>query len=159
MLLAILILKGALLLNLPAASNHGKSIGFLNALFTATSATCVTGLIIADTLTQWNLFGQLVILCLIQVGGLGIVTLATFFSIVMGRKVSIKGRILAQESLNHFSYDSVLKLIKNVISFTLSVEILGALLLSLRFVQNTTISMRKITFTYKFRDKLPITYY
>lgn len=131
---AFLILIGALLLTLPAASNDGKSIGFLNALFTATSATCVTGLIIADTLTQWNLFGQLVILCLIQVGGLGIVTLATFFSILLGRKVSIKNRILAQESLNHFTYDSVLKLIKNVIFFTFSVEILGALLLSLRFV-------------------------
>ena len=99
---AIIIFVGAFLLNLPVASNDGVSIGIVNALFTATSATCVTGLVIADTLTQWTLFGQLVILFLIQVGGLGIVTLATFFSVLLGRKISMKGKILAQESISNY---------------------------------------------------------
>jgi trk system potassium uptake protein len=131
---AILILIGGLLLTLPIASNNGKSIGFLNALFTATSATCVTGLVIADTLTQWTLFGQLVILFLIQIGGLGIVTLATFFSVAFGKKLSVKSRILAQESLNHFSYDEALRLIRYVIRITFGIEFLGAFILSTRFV-------------------------
>jgi trk system potassium uptake protein TrkH len=88
---ALIIFIGTCLLSLPVASNDGSSIGFVDALFTATSAVCVTGLVIADTLTQWSLFGQLVILLLIQAGGLGIVTLATFFSVLLGRKISMKG--------------------------------------------------------------------
>ena len=86
---ALIIFTGACLLSLPIASNDGNSIGFLNALFTATSATCVTGLVIADTLTQWTLFGQIIILLLIQIGGLGIVTFATFFSVFYGMKKAI----------------------------------------------------------------------
>lgn len=131
---AILILVGALLLNLPIASRSGQSIGFLNALFTATSAGCVTGLIVADTLTQWTLFGQIVIITLIQVGGLGIVTLATFFSILLGRKVGLKGMLLAQESINHFSYEGVLRLVRKVVLVTLGIELIGAALLSISFV-------------------------
>ena len=73
------IIAGTLLINLPSASNDGKSVGLLNALFTATSATCVTGLVVFDTKSQWTLFGQLVILVMIQIGGLGIITFATFF--------------------------------------------------------------------------------
>ena len=72
-----IILLGAVLLCLPAASRNGQSIGFLNAFFTATTATCVTGLVVVDTYTHWSLFGQLVILCLIQMGGLGFMTFAT----------------------------------------------------------------------------------
>ena len=131
---AILILTGALLLTLPAASRDGRSISFLNALFTATSAACVTGLVVVDTYKHWTLFGQLVILSLIQVGGLGIVTLASFFSVLLGRKMSLKGMILTQESTNHFSFEGVLRLVKYIIIFTFGVELLGALLLSISFI-------------------------
>lgn len=131
---AIIILIGAFLLNLPIASNDGESIGFINALFTATSATCVTGLVVADTLTHWTIFGQIVIISLIQVGGLGIVTLATFFSVLLGRKVSLKEKILAQESISDYSFKDVVDLIKKVVLVTATVEIIGAILLSLSFV-------------------------
>lgn len=130
----ILILVGALLLTLPAASRDGKSIGFLNALFTATSATCVTGLVVVDTYNHWTLFGQLVIISLIQVGGLGIVTLASFFSVLLGRKVGLKGMLLAQESINYFSFEGILKIIKKVVIVTFAIEFIGALLLSASFV-------------------------
>ena len=73
---ALLILTGAILLNLPIASRNGESVGFINALFTATSATCVTGLIVVDTYTHWSIFGQIVIISLIQIGGLGFMTIA-----------------------------------------------------------------------------------
>jgi trk system potassium uptake protein TrkH len=131
---ALIIFTGACLLTLPVASNDGNSIGFLDAFFTATSATCVTGLVIADTLTQWSLFGQLVILLLIQVGGLGIVTLATFFSVLLGRKISMKGKILAQESISDYSFADVIRMIKSVIRITVGVELVGAALLSISFV-------------------------
>ncbi|MCX8129120.1 MAG: TrkH family potassium uptake protein [Clostridia bacterium] len=131
---AVIILIGSILLSLPAVSNSGKSIGYLNALFTATSATCVTGLIVADTYTQWNIYGQIIILCLIQAGGLGIITLATFFSALLGRKVSLKGMLLAQESINHFSFEGVVRLVKRVVLVTLAFETLGALILSIRFI-------------------------
>lgn len=131
---AIIIFIGAFLLNLPIASNDGLSIGFINALFTATSATCVTGLVIADTLTQWTLFGQLIILALIQIGGLGIITLATFFSVMLGRKVSMKGKIIAQESISDYSFNEVLILVKNLVCITAVIEFIGAVLLSISFV-------------------------
>jgi trk system potassium uptake protein TrkH len=131
---AVVIFLGGLLLNLPMASNSGVSVGFINALFTSTSATCVTGLVIADTLTQWTLFGQLVIIVLIQVGGLGIITLATFFSAILGRKVGMKGRILAQASISDYSFTEVVALIKGIVLITFIVEGIGALLLATRFV-------------------------
>lgn len=129
-----LVLLGAVLLTLPAASRNGKSIGFLDALFTATSASCVTGLVVVDTYNHWTLFGQIIILSLIQAGGLGIITLASFFSVLLGRKMSLKGMILTQESINHFSFEGILKLVKRVVMVTLGIELLGALLLSTRFV-------------------------
>ena len=131
---AILIFLGALLLNLPVASNSGLSVGFVNALFTATSATCVTGLVIADTLTQWTIFGQIIIIVLIQIGGLGIITLATFFSAILGRKVGMKGRILAQASISDYSFTEVVAMIKGIVVITFAIEAIGALLLAIRFV-------------------------
>ncbi len=130
----LIILTGACLLSLPIASNGGKSIGFLDALFTATSATCVTGLIVADTQTQWAIFGQIVILLLIQIGALGIVTLATFFSVLLGRKISMKGKILAQESISDYSFADVIKMIKSLIKITFTVELAGAILLCISFI-------------------------
>lgn len=131
---AILILGGTLLLMLPISSRDGSSISFVNALFTATSATCVTGLVVVDTYNHWTTFGQLVIITMIQVGGLGIVTLASFFSVLLGRKMSIRGMVLAQESMNHFSFEGILRLIRRVIIVTFAIELAGAILLSIRFV-------------------------
>lgn len=131
---AILIFIGAILLSLPVASKSGVASGFLDSLFTATSATCVTGLVVVDTYQHWTLFGQIVILALIQTGGLGIITMATFFSSILGRKVGLRGMLLAQESIGNFSFEGILRLIKKVILITFLIEFLGALILSLSFV-------------------------
>lgn len=126
---------GTLLLALPISSaNPEKSTDFLTALFTATSATCVTGFLVVDTLTGWSVFGQIVILSLVQIGALGFVTFATFFSILFGRKVGLKTMILAQESLNQMSFEGILRLIKRVVMVTFLIELIGAILLSISFV-------------------------
>lgn len=131
---ALLILMGAVLLMMPFSSRSGEWTPFLDALFTSTSASCITGLVLYDTYTYWSLAGQLIILTLIQVGALGIITLATFFSIILRKKLGIKRMILAQESINFFSYYDVFKLIKKIIIITLLVELTGAILLSMSFV-------------------------
>ncbi|MCX7923459.1 MAG: TrkH family potassium uptake protein [Clostridia bacterium] len=131
---AILILTGSFLLTLPIAAKNGQSTPFLDCLFTATSASCVTGLIVYDTYNHWSLFGQIVILSMIQMGGLGIITLATFFSVLLGRKVGLKGMLLAQESINNFSFEGVLKLVKRVVLITFAIELAGALILSISYV-------------------------
>ncbi|WP_027628388.1 TrkH family potassium uptake protein [Ruminiclostridium cellobioparum] len=131
---AALIFTGAVLLTMPFSSKSGEWTPFINALFTATSASCITGLIIYDTFTYWSTIGQVIILCLIQVGALGIVTLATFFSILLRKKIGLKGMLLAQESINSFSYSEVLRLIRKIVTATLIVESAGALLLAISFV-------------------------
>jgi trk system potassium uptake protein len=130
----LLIAAGTLLLCLPAASRDGTGAGFVEALFTATSATCVTGLVVVDTYLHWSLFGQIVILSLIQAGGLGIITLTTFFSALLGRRMRLRSMILAQESINYFTFEGIMKLVKTVVLVTLSIEAAGALILSTRFV-------------------------
>ncbi len=129
-----LILVGSLLLMLPISSRSGNWTPYVDALFTSTSASCITGLVVFDTFKYWSIFGQLVILVLVQVGALGIVTLATYFSILLGKKVGLKGMILAQESINLFRFDEALKLIKKIVSATLIIELTGAILLSINFV-------------------------
>ena len=94
---AAVILVGTLLLMLPVSSRTGAFTPFLDCLFTATSSTCVTGLVVHDTYAYWSAFGQCVILALIQIGGLGLVTLTTFFNIAIGRKLGLRGMHLAQE--------------------------------------------------------------
>lgn len=131
---AALIFTGAVLLTMPFSSRSGEWTPFINALFTATSASCITGLIIYDTFTYWSTIGQVIILCLIQVGALGIVTLTTFFSILLRKKIGLKGMLLAQESINSFSYSEVLRLIRKIVTATLIVESAGALLLAISFV-------------------------
>jgi len=131
---ALLILTGAILLNLPIASRNGESVGFINALFTATSATCVTGLIVVDTYTHWSIFGQIVIISLIQIGGLGFMTIATLFSFVLRRKISFKGRLVIAESLNQYNLQGIVELTHRIIIGTLIFEGIGTLLLSIRFV-------------------------
>ncbi|MEG0804642.1 MAG: potassium transporter TrkG, partial [Pygmaiobacter sp.] len=123
------ILCGTLLLSLPIASKAPGGIPILNALFTATSATCVTGLIVYDTFTTFTLFGQAVILMLIQVGGLGLVTLTTFFSLAMGKRLGFKSLKLASESVNFDNAAAAKKIIYTVMKITLACEGCGALLL------------------------------
>lgn len=120
---------GTILLILPAASSTQKSIGFINALFTATSATCVTGLIVLDTGKDFSTFGQLVILILLQCGGLGIMTMSTMFAFLAGKRISLRHRLLIQESLNQFSIGGLVRLAKYILIFTAVIEGVGAAIL------------------------------
>ena len=129
-----IILLGALLLCLPVASRDGKSCGFLPALFTATSSTCVTGLVMFDTYTQWSGFGQAVIISLIEVGGLGFMTAASMVVFLLRRKVGLKQRMLMAQALSVSDMESVIKLQKWVIFGSLGIQLLGALVLMLRFL-------------------------
>ncbi|MEA5026699.1 MAG: TrkH family potassium uptake protein [Erysipelotrichaceae bacterium] len=127
------ILTGALLLMLPISTNSGH-LSFLDAFFTATSATCVTGLVVVDTGTYFTFFGQVIIILLIQLGGLGFMTVATFLFIASGKRISLKERMTMAESLGESQLQGVLKLALNILKVTFLVEFLGALLLAIRFI-------------------------
>lgn len=127
------IIVGALLLNLPVATTANKSPGIINSLFTATSATCVTGLIVKDTGSFFSPFGKLVILCLIQAGGLGIMTFSTMFAILLGRKLSISQNLTVKSTLGHSKIEKLSNLITYIVAFTFSIEALGAILLYFRW--------------------------
>lgn len=129
----LIILCGALLLTLPCASKSGESLGFFTALFTATSATCVTGLVLVDTLTGWTLFGQIVILALIQVGGLGFMTIITIFSFAANRRVGLRERLLIAESLSLNEMEGAVRLIRHVVTGTACIELVGAAILACCF--------------------------
>lgn len=129
-----LIILGAILLNLPFASKSGESIGFLNALFTSASAVCVTGLVVVNTGEFWSLFGQIVIIILIQMGGLGFMTMATIVALILGKKITIKERLVIKEQLNSETLTGLVKLTKYVILSTFIIEGIGALFLSIRFI-------------------------
>ena len=129
-----LILIGSILLNLPIASSSGSSIGYVNSLFTSASAVCVTGLTVLNTAKDFTPFGQVIIITLIQFGGLGIMTLATVGYIIMGKKISFKERLMIKEQLNTESIQDIVKLTKKVIGYTFFLEMMGSLLLALRFV-------------------------
>lgn len=131
---AAVIAIGALLLWLPISSKARVFTPPLDCLFTAASATCVTGLVLYDTYTYWSAFGQGVLLMLIQIGGLGLVTFTSFFNLVVGRKLGLRGMRLASESINSTSFGDVPYLLRMIITFTLTVEAIGALLLGLYFV-------------------------
>lgn len=137
---ALVVLLGALILNLPIASQSNQSVGFINALFISTSAVCVTGLVVVDTATQWTLFGQVVILLLIQIGGLGFMTIGTLLAFLVGRKISLKERLVIQESLNQFSIAGLIKLTKHILIMTFTIEGIGALILSTRFIPEFGVS-------------------
>lgn len=130
----LIIFAGALLLMLPAASREGSWTPFLDALFTATSATCVTGLVVADTYQHWSLFGQLVILALIQTGGLGFITIGAYISVVLKKKIGLKGRTAIHESISTIEIAGVVRLVKKIIRGTFLFEMAGAVLLALRFI-------------------------
>jgi trk system potassium uptake protein TrkH len=131
---ASLITLGAILLSMPWVTKSGQSIGLLDAFFTAGSASCVTGLTVVNTVKTFNLAGQIIILCLIQAGGLGIMTLTTLFPLIMGKKIGLKSRQILKEQLNLSSLSGIIRLLKYVVKFTLIVEGVGALLLASRFI-------------------------
>lgn len=131
---ASLILIGTLLLNLPMATSNNESIGLINALFTAASAVCVTGLVVFNTAEIFSTFGQVIIIILIQIGGLGFMTMATFGALIVRRKISLKERLVIKEQLNLGSLTGLVKLTKYVIIVTFVIEGIGALLLAIRFV-------------------------
>ncbi len=131
---AVLILMGTLLLMLPVASEDGQSESFLTCLFTATSASCVTGLIFVDTATNWSFFGESVIISMIQIGGLGFMTMAILLSLLIKRQISPKERQLVAQSFNISSYSGIVKLTKKIIKGTFVLEGIGAVVLATRFV-------------------------
>ena len=131
---AAVILLGAILLSLPISTNSGNSTSFIDSLFTSTSAVCVTGLVTLDTATHWNYFGRTVIIILIQIGGLGFMSFTTLLAVIIGKKITLKERLLLQEALNTFGIQGMVKLMKYIFSFTFAVEGLGALLLSTQFI-------------------------
>ncbi|MEG1254743.1 TrkH family potassium uptake protein [Clostridium sp.] len=131
---ATIIFTGAILLSLPIATIDGISTPFIDCIFTSTSAVCVTGLVTVDTGTHWNYFGKTVIIILIQVGGLGFMSFATLLSIIIGKKITLKERLIIRESLNSTSLQGIVKLARYIIMLTFSIEIIGALLLSIQFI-------------------------
>ena len=130
---AVIILAGTVLLALPAASRDGRSCGVLPALFTATSATCVTGLVLFDTWTQFSGFGQIVILCLIEIGGLGFMSAAAIFVFTLRKKVGLRQRLLIAQTLSVNEMQSVVNLQKWVLFGSIGIQLLGALILTVRF--------------------------
>ncbi|HZK83906.1 MAG TPA: TrkH family potassium uptake protein [Desulfosporosinus sp.] len=130
---ALVILFGALLLSLPQSTQDGVGLPFLNAAFTATSAVCVTGLVVVDTATTFTHFGEWVILLLIQVGGLGFMTFATMFAMIVGKRITLKERLLLQEALNQVSVEGIVRLTKSVLQISFAIEAIGALILTLRW--------------------------
>ncbi|NLU44912.1 MAG: Trk family potassium uptake protein, partial [Acholeplasmataceae bacterium] len=128
-----LIFCGTLLLMLPVASNPGQSLPFIDALFTATSASCVTGLVVVDTAEYFSTFGQMVIIFLIQLGGLGIMTFATLFSIAFGKKINLQERLRIQESLNQSEVEGVVRLCMRVVKYSLVIEFVFGTMLAVHF--------------------------
>ena len=128
-----MILLGTLLLMLPFATRDGRGADLETALFTSTSASCVTGLVLQDTAQYWTLFGQIVILCLIQVGGMGIVTMAVIISIFSGRKIGLKERWVMQESISAPQVGGIVRMTGMILKVTLAVELAGAALLAPSF--------------------------
>lgn len=129
-----IILAGTLLLMLPAASKSREGTPFLTALFTATSCTCVTGLALVDTFTHWSMFGQVVMLLLIQVGGLGFMTILSLFFFALDRKIGLKQRMIMAQSLGLDQLNGVVRMVKKVLARTLVIEGTGAVLLTIRFL-------------------------
>ena len=131
-----LILVGALLLMLPIATPLDTELRFIDALFTATSAVCVTGLIVMDTPTEFTVFGQLIILILIQIGGLGYALMATLILLALGHKIGLRDRMMLAETLSLSDMGEAVRYVKIVAVVTVTLEGLGAVFLTLRFAQD-----------------------
>ncbi len=130
------ILLGTILLTMPFSSADGTSASFSDALFTSVSATCVTGLIVRDTATSWSVFGQAVILLMIQIGGMGVVTIAVFLTRLSGRKIGIKQRTTMQEAVSAPQVGGIVKLTGFIIKISLCIELAGAVALSPVFIKD-----------------------
>lgn len=128
------ILVGTILLSLPIAAINHRSVGVHDALFTATSAVCVTGLVVVDTADTYTLFGHIVIILLIQVGGLGFMVFATMLMIALGRRISLRNRVLIRESMSASNLSGLVRLSKWFLGLALLIELTGACLLSTRFI-------------------------
>lgn len=128
------ILVGTFFLMLPAATVDHKGLSFVDALFTATSATCVTGLVVVDTGKYLTHFGQMVVLILIQAGGLGIMTLSAFFAVAFGMRMSLRGKLILQDALNFYDMDTLGHLLVHIFVFTFLLEGVGFALLLLGFL-------------------------
>ncbi|BAL00870.1 Ktr system potassium uptake protein KtrB [Oscillibacter valericigenes Sjm18-20] len=131
---ALIILFGTVLLSLPISSRSGNGLGLLDAAFTAASATCVTGLALFDTYTQFTVFGQVVILLLIQVGGLGFMTVAIFFSLAVHRRIGLRERSLLADGVGSLHLAGVVRMVRRILFGTVVFEGLGTVLLAIRFV-------------------------
>lgn len=130
----MLILTGGLILTLPWATRSGVSTPFLESLFTATSAVCVTGLVVHDTFTYWSTFGQAIILLLIQIGGMGIVTISVAIAVISGRKIGLMQRSTMQEAIAAPQIGGIVRLTSFILRTTFLIELLGALALSMVFI-------------------------
>lgn len=130
---ALIILVGTFLLSLPLSSADHRPLPLIDALFTATSATCVTGLVVVDTGTHFSLFGQLVILTMIQVGGLGFMTMATLFALAFKKRISLRERLVLQQAMNQTSMEGIVRLIRKVLLYSLVIESIAALMFSIRW--------------------------
>lgn len=132
----VVIMLGSLLLMLPIATTDGQGLGAIDAVFTATSATCVTGLIVVNTKEAFTIFGSTIIMFLIQIGGLGIMSMSTLFAFVVGKKISLKERLIIQEDLNQYQISGMVRLVQYLLGFTFAIEGTAALILFLRFSQD-----------------------
>lgn len=124
------ILLGTFLLMLPVSSRSGHMTPFMDALFTSTSAVCVTGLIVHDTATYWSSFGQFIIIVLIQIGGMGVITVAASFALISGRKISLMQRSTMQEAISAPKVGGIVRLTSFIIKITLLIELLGAVIMA-----------------------------
>jgi len=131
---AIVIFLGALLLSLPIASQSDKITPFVDCLFTSTTSVCVTGLVTVDTGTHWTYFGKTVIMLLIEIGGLGFMSVATLVFFFLGKRITLKERLVMQEAMNVNSLQGVVKMVKYILIFTFSVEGVGAVLFATQFI-------------------------
>lgn len=129
----LIIAIGTVLLMLPISNQSGEHLAFIDALFTSTSAACVTGLVVVDVGTTFNLFGQLVIMVLMQLGGLGFMTIATLFALVLGRRISLKDRLLLKEAINADSMEGIVRIIRKVLIFSFTIEGVAAVILAMRW--------------------------
>jgi len=127
-----IILIGSLLLNTPWAVQSGQ-VNYLTSLFTATSAVCVTGLVVVDTATHWTPFGQIVIIILIQIGGLGVMSFATFFALLFGWKIHLRQRLIMQQAMNQSSVGGIVKIFRHLLIASFSIEAIAALILAIHW--------------------------
>ena len=130
----VALLVGTILLMLPVSSASGNGTDFITALFTATTSLCVTGRVVVPTYAYWSIFGKVIILILIQLGGLGIISFTIGFLIIIGKKISLKERKMIQESYNLDSAQGVLKILRKIFGITVKIEGIGAILYSIRFI-------------------------